>query len=35
MVTNLQFVAVATYLIWCLISSLTDPTKADKSERDL
>jgi hypothetical protein len=35
MVTNLQFVAVATYLIWCLISSLTESTKADESEGDL
>ena len=44
MVTNLQFAAVAGYLLWCLVASLTgafdhtkaeDPTIIDESDKNV
>jgi hypothetical protein len=32
MVTNLQFAAVAAYLLWCLFSALTGVFDADDTE---
>ena len=32
MVSNLQFAAVAAYLLWCLFSALTGTVGADEQE---
>lgn len=35
MVTNLQFAAVATYLLWCLFASVSGALHADEENDDL
>ena len=34
MVTNLQFAAVAAYLLWCLVSSLSGVLRPDNADTE-
>ena len=34
MVTNLQFAAVAAYLLWCLVSSLSGVFRPDSADTE-